>query len=170
MSFPMRLALEFFWILQPGKQMHVWKEAWSWGKHARSKGILVREEMEMADAMSLFSTTFWDVVVLRCGCQLKRRSFAWVTGKMLVSGIVQTFYFCWAYRWILAVPISTQTRSFWPRFGFHVSDIIISYSNYLFVMLGSLPVWACKDVVKQHLPTAFKGRLENIRCHWLHRD
>ena len=41
---------------------------------------------------------------------------------------------------------------------------MITYSNYLFVMLGSLPVWASKDVIKQHLPTAFQGRFENIRC------
>ena len=45
-----------------------------------------------------------------------------------------------------------------------VSDIMITYSNYLFVMLGSLPVWASKDVIKQHLPTAFQGRFENVRC------
>ena len=45
-----------------------------------------------------------------------------------------------------------------------VSDIMITYSNYLFVMLGSLPVWASKDVIKQHLPTAFQERFENIRC------
>ena len=41
-----------------------------------------------------------------------------------------------------------------------VSDIMVTYSNYLFVMLGSLPVWASKDVIKQHLPTAFQGRFE----------
>ena len=29
-----------------------------------------------------------------------------------------------------------------------VSDIMITYSNYLFVMLGSPPVWASKDVIK----------------------
>ena len=44
-----------------------------------------------------------------------------------------------------------------------VSDIMITYSIYLFVMLGSLPVWASKDVVKQHLPTPFQGRFENVR-------
>ena len=35
-----------------------------------------------------------------------------------------------------------------------VSHIMITYSNYQFVILGSLPVWACKDIVKQHLPIA----------------
>ena len=25
-------------------------------------------------------------------------------------------------------------------------------------------MWASKDVIKQHLPTAFEGRFENVRC------
>lgn len=37
-------------------------------------------------------------------------------------------------------------------------------SNYLFVMLGNLLVWAPKDVIKQHPLTAFQGRFENVRC------
>ena len=32
------------------------------------------------------------------------------------------------------------------------------------MMLGSLPVWASKDVIKQHLPTVFQGRFENACC------
>ena len=31
-------------------------------------------------------------------------------------------------------------------------------------MLGSFPVWVSKDVIKQHLPTAFQGKFENVRC------
>ncbi|PFX17608.1 hypothetical protein AWC38_SpisGene18065 [Stylophora pistillata] len=31
-------------------------------------------------------------------------------------------------------------------------------------MLGSLPVWPPKDVIKQHLPTAFQWRFENVHC------
>lgn len=45
-----------------------------------------------------------------------------------------------------------------------VSDIMITYSNYLFVMLGSLPLWASKDVIKQHLPTAFQVK-EDLKMY-----
>lgn len=45
-----------------------------------------------------------------------------------------------------------------------VSDTVNTWSNYLFVMLGSLPIWPSKDVIKQHLPNVFEGRFENIRC------
>lgn len=45
-----------------------------------------------------------------------------------------------------------------------ISDIIITWSNYMYVMLGSLPVWASREVIKLHLPEAFKGRFENVRC------
>lgn len=45
-----------------------------------------------------------------------------------------------------------------------VSDIIITWSNYMYVMLGSLPVWASREVIKLHLPEAFRGQFENVRC------
>ena len=45
-----------------------------------------------------------------------------------------------------------------------VSDIVNTWSNYLFVILGSLPIWPSKDVIKQHLPKVFEGRFENVRC------
>ena len=45
-----------------------------------------------------------------------------------------------------------------------VSDIVNTWSNYLFVVLGSLPIWPSKDVIKQHLPKVFERRFENIRC------
>ena len=41
-----------------------------------------------------------------------------------------------------------------------VSDIMITYSNHLFVMLGSLPMWGSKDVIKQHLLQPFKEDLK----------
>ncbi|KAL9951657.1 hypothetical protein ACROYT_G044369 [Oculina patagonica] len=44
-----------------------------------------------------------------------------------------------------------------------VSDILITWVNYLYIMLGSLPVWVPKNKIKQHLPEAFKGRYEDIR-------
>ena len=37
-----------------------------------------------------------------------------------------------------------------------VSDIVNAWSNYLFVILGSLPIWPSKDVIKQHLPKVDK--------------
>ena len=45
-----------------------------------------------------------------------------------------------------------------------VSDIVNTWSNYLFVILGSLPIWSSIDVIKQHLPKAFEGRFANVRC------
>ena len=41
-----------------------------------------------------------------------------------------------------------------------VSDIVNTWSNYLFVILGSLPIWPSKDVIMQHLPKVFEGRFE----------
>ena len=45
-----------------------------------------------------------------------------------------------------------------------VSDIIITWINYMYIMLGSLPVWTSREVIKLHLPEAFRGRFENVRC------
>ena len=44
-----------------------------------------------------------------------------------------------------------------------VSDIVNTWSNYLFLVLGSLPLWPSKDVIKQHLPKIFEGRFENVK-------
>ena len=45
-----------------------------------------------------------------------------------------------------------------------VSDIVNTWSNYLFVVLGSLPIWPSTHVIRQHPPKVFEGRFENIRC------
>ena len=45
-----------------------------------------------------------------------------------------------------------------------VSDIIITWANFLYLMLGSLPIWSSKEQIKQYLPEVFKGEFENIRC------
>ena len=37
-------------------------------------------------------------------------------------------------------------------FRFNISDIVNTWRNYLFVILGSLPIWLSKDVIKEHLP------------------
>ena len=44
-----------------------------------------------------------------------------------------------------------------------VSDVVITWANYLYILFGSLPVWPSKVKVKQHLPESFKGRYENVR-------
>ena len=44
-----------------------------------------------------------------------------------------------------------------------VSDVFVTWANYLYIMLGSLPVWPLKENVKEHLPDSFKGRYENVR-------
>ena len=44
-----------------------------------------------------------------------------------------------------------------------VSDVFITWANYLYIMLGSLPLWPSRDKIKQHLPDSFKGRYENVR-------
>ena len=41
-------------------------------------------------------------------------------------------------------------------------DIIITWANFLHLMLGSLPLWPSKQQIKLHLPEVFKGEL--IRC------
>ena len=45
-----------------------------------------------------------------------------------------------------------------------VSDITITWANYLYLMLRSLLIWSSKEQIKQHLPKVFKGEFENIRC------
>ena len=45
-----------------------------------------------------------------------------------------------------------------------VSDITVTWANYLYLMLRSLRIWSSKEQIKQHLPKVFKGEFENIRC------
>jgi len=50
----MRLVLEFISISETGKQMHMFERKRGAGnEHAGSKGILGREEINVADVMSL---------------------------------------------------------------------------------------------------------------------
>ena len=44
-----------------------------------------------------------------------------------------------------------------------VSDVFITWANYVYIMLGSLPLWPSRDKIKQDLPDSFKGRYENVR-------
>lgn len=45
-----------------------------------------------------------------------------------------------------------------------ISDIMITWINLLFVVLGGFPTWASRESIKQHLPEAFKGKFENVKC------
>ena len=44
-----------------------------------------------------------------------------------------------------------------------VSDTLITWRNYLYIMLGSLPTWVSKEKIKQNLPESFKGQYQNVR-------
>jgi len=44
-----------------------------------------------------------------------------------------------------------------------VSDLVVTWANYLIMLLGSLPVWPSKEKIKEHLPDSFKGKYENVR-------
>ena len=44
-----------------------------------------------------------------------------------------------------------------------VSDILVTWVNYLYIMLGSLPIWVSKDKIKKYLPEGFKGQYQDIR-------
>ena len=64
------------------------------------------------------------------------------------------------------VRLGLLERDLAHRFGVAVStfsDVFITWANYLYIMLGSLPVWPSRDKIKQHIPDSFKGRYENVR-------
>ena len=47
-----------------------------------------------------------------------------------------------------------------------VSDVVVTWANYLYRLLGSLPskeVWPSKEKMKEHLPDSCKGKYENVR-------
>ena len=44
-----------------------------------------------------------------------------------------------------------------------ISDILVSWVNYLYIMLGSLPIWVSKDKIKKYLLEIFKGQYQDIR-------
>ena len=39
-----------------------------------------------------------------------------------------------------------------------VSDVFVTWANYLYISLGSLPVWPSKEKIKEHLPDSFKRK------------
>ena len=44
-----------------------------------------------------------------------------------------------------------------------VSDILVTWVNHLYIMLGSLPIWVSKDKIKKNVPEGFKGQYQDIR-------
>ena len=46
---------------------------------------------------------------------------------------------------------------------FDVSDVVVTWANYFYILLGSLPQWPSKEKIKEHLPDSFKGKYENVR-------
>ena len=42
-------------------------------------------------------------------------------------------------------------------------QVVITWANYLYLMLGSLLIWSSKEQIKQHLPKVFKAEFESIR-------
>ena len=44
-----------------------------------------------------------------------------------------------------------------------VSDILVTWVNYQYIMLGSLPIWVSKDKIKKYLPEGLKGQYQDIR-------
>lgn len=44
-----------------------------------------------------------------------------------------------------------------------VSRIIITWSNYLYCILGCLPIWPTRDIVKKFLPECFQSTFPNTR-------
>jgi len=44
-----------------------------------------------------------------------------------------------------------------------VSDILVTWVNYLYIMPGSLPIWVPEDKIKKYLPEGFKGQYQDIR-------
>ena len=43
-------------------------------------------------------------------------------------------------------------------------DIIITWVNFLYLILESLPTWPSREQIKQYFPEVFKGEFEDIRC------
>ena len=44
------------------------------------------------------------------------------------------------------------------------SRYLITWANYLFFMLGSIPIWPSKSQVKQMMPDNFKETYPSTRC------
>ena len=54
--------------------------------------------------------------------------------------------------WLFKIPISTVSRH------------LISWVNFLYFKLGSIPIWPSKEDILETLPTNFKKTYPNTRC------
>ena len=53
------------------------------------------------------------------------------------------------------------------RFGIStatVSRLIISWANFLYFVLGAIPIWPTREMVNLHMPPAFKALYPKTRC------
>ena len=54
--------------------------------------------------------------------------------------------------WLLKIPVSTVSRH------------LISWVNFLYFKLGSIPIWPSKEEILETMPTSFKNAYPNTRC------
>ena len=54
--------------------------------------------------------------------------------------------------WLFKIPISTVSRH------------LISWVNFLYFKLGSIPIWPSKEEILETMPTSFKKTYPNTRC------
>ena len=54
--------------------------------------------------------------------------------------------------WLLKIPVSTVSRH------------LISWVNFLYFKLGSIPIWPSKEGMLETMPTSFKKTYPNTRC------
>ena len=45
----------------------------------------------------------------------------------------------------------------------HQSQIVLSWVNYLYVILGSMPLWPSRKTVDKHMPDVFKDKYDATR-------
>lgn len=41
--------------------------------------------------------------------------------------------------------------------------MVVKCANYLYILLGSLPVWPSGEKIKEHLPDLFQGKYEIVQ-------
>ena len=59
----------------------------------------------------------------------------------------------WMFQSLTRVRLGLFERDLAHRFDVTtVSDVVVAWANYLYILLGSLPVWPLEKKVKEHLP------------------
>ena len=54
--------------------------------------------------------------------------------------------------WLFKIPVSTASRH------------LITWVNFLYFKLGSIPIWPSKEEILETMPTSFKKTYPNTRC------